>query len=583
MSLSPRSLEPVIEAHASQFAVAMQKALSRARTEADIRSAADRQLATVERAAGIALNSHHEFTVASGRIDSLYDRVIVEYKNPKSTSDRIGETLSDHGTKKAVDQIKSRFDDIEKELGHPITSLFGVGIDGRRFVFVRYRLGRWIEESPVPITAHTSATFLWALFNLNVAGKAYHADNLAADFGSESDVAGHLVRAFYAAITKSGDPKCQTFYGEWKSLFSLVCGYDVLTSHEKIRRLADAYGVASQGEVDPPALLFAAHTYFAVFMKILASEIVSFFHKHPSPVQRLLRAPHSERLRIEAERLEAGGIFKQIGIQNFLEGDLFCWYLSAWDSDIDSGLRKVASRLDSYNLGSLSESPSHNHDLLKALYLQIIPREVRHDLGEYYTPDWLAELTMNRAGFEGDPQHRVLDPACGSGTFLVIAISRLKRYYEFNRERISLSEREFLKTVLANVVGFDINPLAVLASRTNYLIAIRELLIHADEIELPVYLSDSVATPVEYGDLFSGTAAIAHIPCAATQPPFLNVPREVGANADTVARYAAAIEHCLKIQASPSEFVQECRNNAIIVEKDELHEVLFKELGPVLI
>jgi hypothetical protein len=47
-------------------------------------------------------------------------------------------------------------------------------------------------------------------------------------------------------------------------------------------------------------------------------------------------------------------------------------------------------------------------------------------LGEYYTPDWLAEFTMDRSGYEPAPGVRLLDPACGSGTFLVTAIKRMK-------------------------------------------------------------------------------------------------------------------------------------------------------------
>jgi type I restriction-modification system DNA methylase subunit len=53
---------------------------------------------------------------------------------------------------------------------------------------------------------------------------------------------------------------------------------------------------------------------------------------------------------------------------------------------------------------------------------------VRHHLGEYYTPDWLAEQTLDRAGYAGDPEIRILDPSCGSGTFLVLAIARIRRW-----------------------------------------------------------------------------------------------------------------------------------------------------------
>jgi SAM-dependent methyltransferase len=226
----------------------------------------------------------------------------------------------------------------------------------------------------------------------------------------------------------------------------------------------------------------------------------------------------------------------------------------------------------------LSEDPVHNQDLLKDLYLQIIPSEVRHDLGEYYTPDWVADLVFSRVAFEGRSDQRVLDPACGSGTFLTLAISKIKQYYQFNREAMEFDEAELLRRILTNVVGFDINPLAVLASRTNYLIAIREFLPFSDRVELPVYLCDSVVTPAEYGDLFTGAAATARVPCAATRPPFLLVPKEVGEDASTIALYAGTIEHCMRVRFSPDEFIEECRQRDIQVVDPELHKNLYQTL-----
>ncbi len=49
-----------------------------------------------------------------------------------------------------------------------------------------------------------------------------------------------------------------------------------------------------------------------------------------------------------------------------------------------------------------------------------MPKQLRHDLGEYYTPDWLAERLLNQLGFTSvrEPnlhEKRLLDPACGSG------------------------------------------------------------------------------------------------------------------------------------------------------------------------
>jgi len=265
--------DDVIKAGAAQFAAAVRGAAETAKTEADIRSAADRQLAKVEELAEITLHARHEFTVASGRIDSVYDRVIIEYKNPNSSSDKIGKSLESSGSKKLLAQIRSRFGDLEQELGHPINSLFGVGLDGRHFLFVRYRNRAWAIEEPIEITPESTARFLWALFNLGESGKPFVADYLAQDFGSNGAATKDLIKAFYAAIRSHGNIRADTLYSEWQSLFGMVCGYDAIRSKEKIKRLAELYGIDMRS-IDPPAMLFAAHTYYAVFMKFLAAEIV---------------------------------------------------------------------------------------------------------------------------------------------------------------------------------------------------------------------------------------------------------------------------------------------------------------------
>ncbi|MEM1632576.1 MAG: N-6 DNA methylase, partial [Thermofilum sp.] len=143
--------------------------------------------------------------------------------------------------------------------------------------------------------------------------------------------------------------------------------------------------------------------------------------------------------------------------------------------------------------------PESARDLLKRLYQHLVPRDIRHNLGEYYTPDWLADLLLNEAGLsleelertgQEDPlkplQIRVLDPACGSGTFLVRYIARLRAY-----AREHFLEDRLVDYLLNNVVGYDLNPLAVLTARTNYLLMIADLP-KRGAVEIPVYLADSL-------------------------------------------------------------------------------------------
>lgn len=575
--LKTESLDELIAQKAAEFADQIKAAAAMADKEEEIRIEAERQLAFIERATGIKLEGKHEFTVASGRVDSVYDRVIIEYKNPKSPGARIGPKADSAGSKKVVEQIKKRFYDMQAELGHPLNTMFGVGLDGNYFIFIRYRDKKWQVQDPVEVNKYSAERFLWALYNLGQKGKPFSSEYLAGDFGSDSPLAQNGVRTLYEAISTTDHPKAQVFFNQWKILFGEVCGYDVDNPSDKIKKLAEGYGIEHRKKLRAAELLFAVHSYYAIFMKLLASEIVAYFNKWIAPpLDRMMVATTSNALRREIEDLEAGSVFRHLNITNFLEGDLFAWYTSVWSEPIERLVRDMVARLDDYNPGTLSEDPASSRDLLKKLYQQLFPKSVRHDLGEYYTPDWLAEHVLNELEYVGDPDKRLLDPACGSGTFLVLAINRIRKWYDENRESCRFDEGDLCRKILSNVIGFDLNPLAVMAARTNYLIAIRDLVGHVDKVEIPIYLCDSIMTPSEYGGLFSaGLGKAKELKTAAAR--FL-IPTEIATHRDEVAKYAEQLEFCVRNGYSPEEFLQRCRDEGLPVTDEALHSDLYDEL-----
>ena len=433
--------------------------------------------------------------------------------------------------------------------------------------------GRWrIRSRSTAIRQSVSL----ALFNLGHKGRPFSPDYLAGEFGSEAKLAQDGIHALYEAIVTTEHPKAKTFFSQWKILFGEVCGYDVDNPTDKIKKLANFYGVPTKG-LKSAELLFAVHSYYAIFMKLLAAEIVAFFHRLPTPLQKMLKAPTSAKLRQEMEDLEAGSIFRHLNITNFLEGDLFAWYVAVWSEPIEKLVRDMVSRLDNYNPGTLSEDPGSSRDLVKRLYQQLFPTSVRRDLGEFYTPDWLAEHVLEELGYAGDPDKRLLDPACGSGTFLVMAINRIRRWYDENREKCRFGEAELCRKILANVIGFDLNPLAVMAARTNYLVAIRDLIGHVEKVEIPIYLCDSIVTPSEYGGLFAGTGLRKAKQLKTAAADFL-IPAEISGNRDDIAKYAEQLELCVRNGYSPGEFLDRCRDEGLPVTAESIHTNLYREL-----
>jgi type II restriction/modification system DNA methylase subunit YeeA len=240
----------------------------------------------------------------------------------------------------------------------------------------------------------------------------------------------------------------------------------------------------------------------------MAAEIVylygggKFYRSYISELDDAFSREGVEGLRKALAELEGGGVFRRLlNIENFLEGDYFSWYLDELDGEVAEVVAEVSRRLSDYEIATPQLEPEFARDLLKRLYQNLVPGELRHRLGEYYTPDWLANLLLDEVGLsyenilrmgEEDTlkplKLRVLDPACGSGTFLVLYISRLRRYAE---ERYLTDV--LLGYLLTNVVGYDLNPLAVLTARTNYLLAVADLLAYVKgSVELPVYLSGSI-------------------------------------------------------------------------------------------
>jgi len=63
-------------------------------------------------------------------------------------------------------------------------------------------------------------------------------------------------------------------------------------------------------------------------------------------------------------------------------------------------------------------------EIVAVLYQELAAPEVRHLLGEYYTPPWLVRQTLDLLDSPKGEQHRVFDPAVGSGTFICDAIDR---------------------------------------------------------------------------------------------------------------------------------------------------------------
>ena len=111
-------------------------------------------------------------------------------------------------------------------------------------------------------------------------------------------------------------------------------------------------------------------------------------------------------------------------------------------------LREIARMVEQFDW---KQNPT---EVAPTLYQNVIAQDERKRLGEYYTPRWLArEITETVVD---DPlAQQVLDPSCGSGTFIETAVERILTH----AGKLTATER--LQKLQENVVGIDIHPVAV--------------------------------------------------------------------------------------------------------------------------
>jgi len=231
-------------------------------------------------------------------------------------------------------------------------------------------------------------------------------------------------------------------------------------------------------EADSDALWFQ-HTFLVIVAKCVAVAVLSL--KEDDPGQLL-----------------SGEAFRAAGIFGAVESDFFDWIVVN-----EAGRRLVRRIVAHVRRFRLSEVDS---DVLKILYESLIDRDERHGLGEYYTPDWLAAKIVRNA-VERPLEQKVLDPACGSGTFLFHAI----RNFLAEAEEGGMEPARRALEACAHVAGMDIHPVAVIIARVTCLLALSPALsARKGPLSVPVYLGDALQLSIS--EMIGGKELVIRVP-----------------------------------------------------------------------
>ena len=182
----------------------------------------------------------------------------------------------------------------------------------------------------------------------------------------------------------------------------------------------------------------------------------------------------------------------------------------------DRALSFIVSELSRYDFARTDV------DAKGAAYQEIVGTNLRGDRGQYFTPRGAIRLVVQ---ILAPKEHeRVLDPACGTGGFLVEALNYLNKAFhseknvnvgdENTEEFISLRDR--LSNFAANkLYGSDFDPFLVRAAQMNVMMAGNSLghLYHMNSLEFPVGHLPGVKPAIE-------TVRLGTIDVIMTNPPF---------------------------------------------------------------
>lgn len=425
------------------------------------------------------------------KYDRLYGGVVVEWEH------HMGRARREHGAKQAVEYLE----DIRRNRAEAFTAVVA---DGSQWGFLVADEGdddadlftempeayadRFEWQANSPATCRKYLELLGAHRRTPV-----NARTLKAAFGPESDIAHRSVAVLLEALSaRTVGDRSDTLYLEWRRALDVVYGDLDALEGTLVEAVEASYNVQVKGGVGEA--LFVLHSYFALVARLIAVELLAAAVQDPSGAPTSWNVLPDDQLLDRLSGMDQGDLPGGLSIDNLFETDTFSWWHgTAGNADLLDVLRRLLSALDLMSFPRIVYGPAPAGDVLRDLYQSLVPRQLRKALGEFLTPAWLAEGCLERLGTLGAPMNegRVIDLTCGTGTFLVPLLNRRLRTLRAGETSPSAED---VQEVVNSVVGIDLNPVAVVAARVNYVVALGDLAT-AGNLSLPVYRADSLLIP----------------------------------------------------------------------------------------
>lgn len=472
-------------------------------SEADLRSIFENEINKLLRDLGFIGSGYelfsHENKNINGQTDFQYGNTIVEYKK----YNLLGKKLTSN--KPDITEEQNQIQDYLKDPKFSGFKMYGFLFDG---VYL-YSYSKDENDIITQDTTHSGKLigknldfFIRTIFQAGII--AISPTNLKRDFGIvnattnqilDNDDVRNLAKYLFRNLKdeKNLGSRTKLLYDEWEKLFRLAENdngqhQDIIDRREIFSKIFDEL-IEKDSEYKA---FFALHTTLSIIIKLL---LVRVINDMPDIVSKLdldefYKTDSLEKIQKFLAQMEQGSYFNKIGIMNLTDNDFFAWYIKeSFTSELKDIIQNFIFKICSYENIYITKNTAML-DMFKELYLNFIPKVVRHSFGEYYTPYWLAEKTLLTAvnNDKNLKDKSFIDPNCGSGTFLSVFFNHK---YEYLKDKIDF------KDYVRDIVGVDINPIAVLMARANVLIAgLKKCSFNLNEkYEIPVYLADSLYVP----------------------------------------------------------------------------------------
>lgn len=414
---------------------------------------------------------------------------------------------------------------IGDEINDTILDTFGIGFDGNEWVFARFAKDNKLNKLDLTRTRFESYykikeldsyyKFVWKkfdfssgleqliiLFNSTEKTKITK-ETLSAVFTPKNKLISSGIIDIYRIISNQlsldSNQRTKTLYYEWDRTFGAMFGNEEQETEfnetsDAIKRL---YGVEDLTNINSKVFLFATQTYFNIFLKLLVD---SFINKMVAPTNINNFKPTWSEV---TSLFEGEDSTNSKVVSNFFEIRYYEWFTYLYEkNDVEDMLKVIQNiyeMLDNFDLATYKLRPESVQDVLQEIYMTLIPDKIRHLLGEYFSPDWIVEHSLDRIEYHGDIGKKLIDPTCGSGAFVLQA---LKRTIQSENNSINY---EKAKEITNNIVGFDLNPISAVSAKANYILTLfssmeENLSELKRPLSIPIYISDSVLSPIVYSE-----------------------------------------------------------------------------------